>query len=382
MENIKKVLLIGEWYSFNLGDGVICECVEKILRENYYNIEIEKIDLSGRRGYGKYSFSNGLLRKIYLFILNLFGKLWITPRMIRLAGGTYDCKGLKKKYGGKYDLVIFTGGALFQDYFCIPIYCYCKYFSKKGVPIIFNGVGFGKCQGIITKTMLRKALYCSNVKAILCRENTKILKDELGIDAKNCKLRNTYDIALNAGKIYQITQKKSNKIGIGLISLDAESEVNVLDFYVKLCTMLDQAGMQWQLFCNGFEHEWKIGQKIIEKGNFNNSSLHRRPETPIELVEQISEYNLIVSFRLHSHIIGASLGVKLIGINWDKKLERFFEKIFNKENLYTVEDVDSIYKKIINDNIKCCCVFEYGEEAKRLLLNEIDEIGVLLKRKK
>ena len=43
-----RVLLIGECYSDNLGDSVICETVAKILADSFENTAIDFLDLSGR----------------------------------------------------------------------------------------------------------------------------------------------------------------------------------------------------------------------------------------------------------------------------------------------------------------------------------------------
>lgn len=46
-----KILLIGEVYSPNLGDGVICETVAALIKQKYPNCEIVMADLSGRSEY-------------------------------------------------------------------------------------------------------------------------------------------------------------------------------------------------------------------------------------------------------------------------------------------------------------------------------------------
>ena len=43
-----KILLIGERYSANLGDGIICETVESLLRNHYKKSEVIMADISGK----------------------------------------------------------------------------------------------------------------------------------------------------------------------------------------------------------------------------------------------------------------------------------------------------------------------------------------------
>ena len=47
-----NILLIGEFYSDNLGDGVLCNIVKKIIKETYsYNIDC--LDISAKENYNK-----------------------------------------------------------------------------------------------------------------------------------------------------------------------------------------------------------------------------------------------------------------------------------------------------------------------------------------
>ena len=43
-----KILLIGEYYSENLGDPLLCQSVERILKERYPQAQIFPFDLTGR----------------------------------------------------------------------------------------------------------------------------------------------------------------------------------------------------------------------------------------------------------------------------------------------------------------------------------------------
>ena len=71
-----RVLLIGECYSDNLGDSVICETVAKILADSFDINTIDFLDLSGRIFYNtfynnikeKYTFAE----RVKTFLLNRF----------------------------------------------------------------------------------------------------------------------------------------------------------------------------------------------------------------------------------------------------------------------------------------------------------------------
>ena len=48
-----KILLVGEYYSENIGDPLLCRTVERILQEAYPEAEIIPCDLYGRVGTGE-----------------------------------------------------------------------------------------------------------------------------------------------------------------------------------------------------------------------------------------------------------------------------------------------------------------------------------------
>ena len=62
-----------------------------------------------------------------------------------------------------------------------------------------------------------------------------------------------------------------------------------------------------------------------------------RPQIPKELVKIISQYNSIISFRLHSHIIAYSLEIPSIAIAWDNKVNFFFKDIGYSERCKRID---------------------------------------------
>jgi len=64
-----KILLIGEVYSENLGDGIICETVANLIKNAYPNCEIIMGDLSGKSGYEQNNIKQKM--KKYIIFLNL-----------------------------------------------------------------------------------------------------------------------------------------------------------------------------------------------------------------------------------------------------------------------------------------------------------------------
>ena len=114
------------------------------------------------------------------------------------------------------------------------------------------------------------------------------------------------------------------------------------------------------MFSTGCQEDYLLAKNIleqlqlIEEGDFSNYLLDR-PTSTKELVNDINQFDSIVSFRLHSHIIAASYGIPSFAIYWDNKQVDFFHKIGRDQFVYKIDCkidniVSEIQKSIANDN--------------------------------
>ena len=70
-----SVIIIGERYSENLGDAVICETVKNIIQSSFKDAEIDMFDISGRINYNEY-YSGKNINSIYARIYwKIYGKI-------------------------------------------------------------------------------------------------------------------------------------------------------------------------------------------------------------------------------------------------------------------------------------------------------------------
>ena len=132
-----KILLIGEFYSDNLGDGVLCEVVNKLIIDNIH-ADVTKLDLSARNNYGEYfvySNKEKFLLKIIKRIQKLFN-IYPAGKINMLFKKRY----IEKFFQYNYDIVIFAGGQLVYGLVCNSINMIVTYCNKKHLPIIFMHV--------------------------------------------------------------------------------------------------------------------------------------------------------------------------------------------------------------------------------------------------
>lgn len=359
-----KILLLGEIYSNNLGDGVICETVKKIIEEYMPKAEIKMVDLSCRKEFTTKQISKtnknseeNLLRKL------LHKSLYLTYKVQILKKN----KMIKEACKEQYDLAVFAGGNLFMDYFVMYIVTFIKYLSRKNIPIIFNACGAGNIKDKFLLRKLKKALKYKNIVSISSRDNVNKI-NEVYLEKEFAQ--KTYDPALSNKKAYNIIScGTENIIGLGIMKVPFMEEMEITDFWIKIINQLDNAGLKWQIFCNGEESDHELAKKIIEKTKKDpNKYWANRPSRPKELVETICKYQKIISFRLHSHIIAYSLQIPSIAFEWDSKVKSFFEDIGHADNCIKIDsniDIVEILKKAsYNNNDK------ENLEKKQILLEE------------
>ena len=101
------------------------------------------------------------------------------------------------------------------------------------------------------------------------------------------------------------------------------------------------------------------------------------PETPRELVELIASFRSIIGFRLHSHIIAASLDIPSVALVWDQKLPSFFAAMELKNRCFTIRDsaadvVDALEAaEAAPSNAQN--IIRHRKQARSLLLDTVDD---------
>lgn len=331
-----KVLIIGEYYSSNLGDGVICECVKKLLEHHYEKIEIIWADISGRRYYELIGNQDSSLKKakytaFKLKISDVLTGLGIDTEYVRFKRVFAKKKTIIDEIGSQYyDVALFAGGQMFRDTFVLSIQKFIGNLNKNNVPVIFNACGVGEIKSKKMRNLLSQALCSNNVVAISSRDDIDTIHEIL-LKNKDIKPIVTYDPAIWSKDVYNISRKESDVIGLGIMYAYNHEHQEMVNFWMRIIKELNNRGIKWQVFCNGTEKDGQFAKYILENMGYSSEKIRRliapRPITPKQLVETISTFKGIISFRLHSHIIAYSLDIPGISIVWDEKLRFFFRSI-------------------------------------------------------
>lgn len=326
----KKILIVGEVFSENLGDAVICQTEKKIIEQAYPNVGITFLDMSGRKNYQEYiQFKEyTFLQKLFIKKMELISKIFPKSALSQayfMDEGRYlrvlyllneKCKR------EKFDLVIFAGGALFMDYFAGIIYLIVRKFRTSKTKIIFHACGLGELSKNSIK-LLRYSFAQRNVKSISLRDSYAMFQK---IFSSPKLVEETYDIALNCREYYEESEEKVAKYGIGVIGIN-----KYYRFQKELIYQFSKSTKSWKIFTNGASYDEEIAKRILRDLGISEKDYEKylvnSPCNDHELIETITSFECIVSFRMHSQIIAASYGIKSYGFVWNQKVKEFYKKI-------------------------------------------------------
>lgn len=365
-----KILIIGERYSSNLGDPIICESVEWLIKREIPNVKISFLDLSAREDYG-YELSNKKLVNSGR-ISSLKKKLSISLTKLGVDTEYIKFKRIHKnkiryfddffKDNNDIDLAIFAGGQMFKDTFIFPIATVVKYLNIKNIPVLFNACGYGEITSRKMSNILGKTLRCENVSLISSRDDVNSIN--LLLADKHKKVIKTYDPALWTSEVYKVEKQESGIIGLGVMFAHNMKYKEMLEFWTKIISELETRNTKWKLFCNGPVKDYEFAKHILRNMKYKEDDIAKYvvqpPKRPEELVNIISNFSGIISFRLHSHIVAYALDIPGIGVLWDKKVQYFYDSIEYSnscvridENINVILDkVQKMGKVSYNDKLK------------------------------
>lgn len=332
-----KIVVFGEKYSDNLGDGVISECLEfafnKVNLLNGVEVEVTTHDLSMRDNY-KLGVSERDDNKSSL--VSVYYR-----RIKKLVGWElFRSKSFHQKY--KYvvkdsDLVVIGGGQIFLDNelnFPVKLRALTKILDKYHINRAFVCCGVSSKMSIIGRYIFRQLVNkpsvlglivrdmnsITNAKSVLSYPSPYFLTDPAIISSdlysKNTSLFKDFQgVTIGVNVMDFITLEKCYK---NEISRDV-----ILDVWVKFINKLLNSGYRVVLHTNGSAEDNNSLQILSERLDLNKNILIMMPKNPSELATIISNLDALVAYRLHANILAYSLSVPSVGVVWDDKVSEF-----------------------------------------------------------
>ncbi|QEQ95988.1 polysaccharide pyruvyl transferase family protein [Neptunomonas concharum] len=361
----KKIVLITAKYSDNLGDGVIADNVRYILSSKIGgSFEVVDLDMSGRRGYSKI----GGVSKIKNIALNM--PYILRTILVILKWNFVDKRRIKSYLNSEKILdgevkIVFGGGQVIHDNnlsFPLKLNFIISYAESRGVDVGFIGCGVGRKSSWYGEFLLKRALSRPCVTSVFLRDSSSVEQFNRRFSNSGVLLaQGTYDPAFYSAEAYSINEKSvAGRVGIGIAcpndlqasaGKDFRFDKDILkENFIRLAELLIEFGYDVLFYTNGSYDDEKYLSFVLEGTKYKRIV---RPSSPYELVQTIAQFSCVVSHRLHSSIIARSLGLKSVGLTWDKKVESFYDDIAQKDfcvkgDIFSPDDVFNLIKRAIN----------------------------------
>ena len=368
-----KILLVGEYFSENLGDPLLCRTVERLLIREFPEAEIIPFDLSGRISETEYfeprtspfwEWLTGWLYDRFLYyrrfaILRAYDK-----DRERLQRIWYHMGQLQKQHC--FDLVVFAGGSLFMDYFAGPIYLILRRLTFRRTKVIFHACGLSNLDDDAVY-LLRQVLKLRNVVSVSLRDSYDRFKE---LFATKAKVVETYDTALNCSRLYSGATEKKLPLGIGLIDRCYDQQLSLVRYFLR-------RDIRWKAFTNGSPYDWEYAAKILTDAGISSAQLPEylepRPETVQQLIDTVTGFEKIIAFRMHCQIVAASFGVPSFGFAWDTKVSEFYEKLgFPRGATAGTDDFEEMERILASyDPGIHAIALSQGEESRQCLIGAV-----------
>lgn len=328
-----KVLLCGLTQCRNLGDVVIADCVNYLLKKTAKWAGLKNVK--------------------------------ITPMDIRRQK---DKKSLAKIKNS--DLLIFPGGGFIKyktEKFPVEMGRFTNLAEYYGIPVAYNAMGVEdydeQNEGC---AVLKAMLENRSSRYITCRDYADLLNSTYLKDSKLTAKR-VADPALWCSEVYRVKRDLSSQtVGLGVargklfedhgVPLSKEE---LLDIWANLMAELESRGIRYKLFTNGLGKDEDFLSELLTytgKEELRNEITLPMAESSKQLVQYISGFSAVVACRMHANIIAFSLGIPSIGFVWNDKLRYFGESIGCSERFLD-------YKELKNASFIADCLQKAREEG-------------------
>lgn len=367
-----NILLIGESYSNNIGDQAVCESTKWIFEQEFgTKVVCSILDLSGRREISDMNIQNKKFKHSFCrMILSKFSYIDFLLKntlLNELSNYFKDC------ITTNIDCAVFCGGQLINSSFVYQMNIITGILSKNRIPVIYSGVGIGRLN-FWQKRMFNRMLNYKNVVGITCRCDSKRFNETLRL--KGIKARESFDPAIFTPLIYNITRKKSDVVGLGIMKSSRFTDLEASKFWLSIIIELESRNIKWKMFYTGSLGDYELAISILSKlglSNKKNYYINKEIKTPCDFLNEISYFDRLISFRLHSHILAFALGIPSVAIRWDEKITDFFKKINRIDAVFTLSsNTKDIIDSVLSNQ------YYHDQEIEELRHNTKNEIVNLI----
>lgn len=333
---MKRLVVFGEIYSPNVGDGVIFECIKFAL--NRHRFEAVPCDISLRTGY---QHENQQIRDDQAGKFRRFVRYFVRRSLMMrraITAGRWFLGGHRKfvKYFEKdieeSDGVIIGGGQILVDRqlgFPLRMAAICSLAKKHGKQIAIFSCGGDQRQGLIARTIYRRVAEAAayiNVRDTNSRDFLLSLDLNLAVDVQP-------DVGFLMSRAFPLEEVKSPEMVVGINIMSYEtlvgfaprgliaSKLEYREEWTALIQKILDAGWQVHLMTNGDPLDAMAAYELSEAFSGDDRvALVLPPNKPEDITLHIQSISLLIATRMHSGIVAYSYGRPVIPIVWDEKV--------------------------------------------------------------
>ncbi|MEI7831935.1 MAG: polysaccharide pyruvyl transferase family protein [bacterium] len=393
---MRSLVVAGEYYSENLGDGVITETLRYLLQQVDPELEVKIVDLSHRTEFCATPPSS-IIRATGRFsrLLSWLFKACIPDNRKRTAALYSVMWRFREQKSHQHffmaelagaSALIIGGGQLLMDnslVFPYRINSATRCALRLGIPVAFQSCGVGSNWSAKGRRLFAGALCPAQVVSISVRDNDSVEELQAELPKIAAKVTFAIDPAICAGEAYGVNRSFVSKtIGLGVIApgellshptyAHLADETSALERWVALIRHLAGLGYPLALFTNGSVVDYHFAEKVLktaQEDGICNISLACRPQLPHELVELIAQYRAVIAYRLHANIIATSLKVPSLGFIWDEKVRQFGHE--SGRSAYYLEP-DKVNMEVIATKLAEICSNSYPDTE----INELKSVAL------
>lgn len=351
---MKKIVIAAEVFSSNLGDYAIYDSLSTLL--SLRDIEAIPLDISFRRGFpvGSTGSQPELTNRNWKSLIPKKMKHHkLTQHMITSTMWYLFHRQEITKYWSELisssDAVIIGGGQLLTDTtagFLTKLVLITDIANKFNKPICILGCGVGSDLSKKARNNIKKILNSAKFVSLRDIDSANRLKSFI---RKNISLNVYPDLAFalssatNNNNFQKEPELKKTVCAFNIMPLNAFKKYNpnlrdvdaktYIIFWKQLAQATAKENMQIHIVTNGsiqdYEQAKSIYESILSEGV--DVRLLDRPASPLDLYDQISNVDYLITMRMHAGIIGKAYGKSVSTLMWDDKISGVWQEAGDKQ---------------------------------------------------
>lgn len=340
-----RVALLNLRYSPNLGDVLLCECLEFGLRKAMTGLDVLQLDITGRR-----DFAPGSSRRLAAMKLLQRLPLSIRQNIARVILGRSLRRTLPywQMALAAADAAVLGGGNLLADAdlnFPLKVSAMLNAVADAGLPAAVHAVGVSDNWSRSGQNLFRNALSGVRlVHAAVRDQESKAIWIRRLCPSGIAEPHIVRDPGLLTAECYPALARPTTsitRVGICITHPVAlryhadrpmPSAATTTAWFIELVQALTRKGFATFLFTTGSPEDEAYLDRVepaflAAAGGPGTVKRVSRVKTAADLAGFISTLDLVMAHRLHACIAAYSYEIPNIGFTWDPKMQSFFDSV-------------------------------------------------------